>query len=33
VAIESEETDAANNPLLGRMRMNTDWTILRRLRR
>jgi hypothetical protein len=28
VAVESEATDAASNPLLGRMRMNTDWTIL-----
>jgi hypothetical protein len=28
VAIEAEETDAASNPLLGRVRMNTDWTIL-----
>jgi hypothetical protein len=28
VAVESEQTDAASNPLLGKMRMNTDWTIL-----
>ncbi len=28
VAVESQETDAASNPLLGKMRMNTDWTIL-----
>jgi hypothetical protein len=28
VAVESEETDPVSNPLLGRMRMNTDWTIL-----
>jgi hypothetical protein len=28
VALESEEVDPVSNPLLGRMRMNTDWTIL-----
>ena len=27
-AVESEAVDASSNPLLGRMRMNTDWTIV-----
>ena len=27
-AVESEAVDASSNPMLGRMRMNTDWTIV-----
>ena len=27
-AVETEAMDAASNPLLGKMRMNTDWTIV-----
>jgi hypothetical protein len=27
-AVEAEAMDAASNPLLGKMRMNTDWTIV-----
>jgi hypothetical protein len=27
-AVESEGVDASGNPLLGRVRMNTDWTIV-----
>lgn len=27
-AVESEAVDAASNPLLGKMRMNTDWTLV-----